>query len=124
MRAGLWIALAAVLLIAGLVFGRGLFSPGGDTVGVTEITVEGYEYGFDPDELFVNQGDTVRIVFRNTGAVAHDLAIPDWDVRTPIIIADDEAVVEFRAERVGSFRIICTVPGHNELGMNGTLVVR
>lgn len=124
MRVGFWMALAAVLLIAGFVFGRGLVSPDGGDVGVTEVTIDGYEYGFDPHELVINRGDTVRIVFRNTGAFVHDWVIPDWNVATPIIAGGEEAVVEFRAERAGTVRFVCTVPGHDELGMNGTLTVR
>src|SRR5690625_622212 len=58
--------------------------------GVTEITVEGFEYEFDPEEITINRGDTVRIVFRNTGILAHDWAVPDWDLRTPEIDGGDE----------------------------------
>lgn len=92
--------------------------------GVTELTVEGFEYGFDPDEITINQGDTVRIVFRNTGILAHDWAIPDWNLRTPEIDGGQEATIEFTADKMGDIRFICTVPGHEALGMVGTLHVR
>lgn len=92
--------------------------------GVTEITIEGFEYGFDPEEFSINRGDTVRVIFRNTGILAHDWAIPDWNITTPEIAGGQEATLEFKAEQMGSIRFICTVPGHETLGMWGTLEVR
>lgn len=122
MRAVIWVALAIVLLVGALTYGRALLRPM-EPAAVRELTVEGFEYGFKPGELTFNRGDTVRVVFRNIGTIEHDWTIPDWDVSTPVVDPGEEATVEFTVREAGAFRFICTVPGHNELGMNGTLRV-
>ena len=122
MRAVIWAAVVIVLLLGALTYGRALLAPT-EPVGVRELTVQGFEYGFDPAELTIHRGEAVRLLFRNTGTIEHDLTIPDWDAATPILAPGEEAVVEFQARRSGTFRFLCTVPGHNELGMNGTLRV-
>ncbi len=123
MRAVIWVAVAIVLLIGALTYGRALLVPLEEPAPVREFTVSGFEYGFDPAELSANRGDRVRLVFRNTGTIEHDWTIPDWDVSTPVIGPGEEAVVEFTVRQSGTIRYICTVPGHSELGMNGTLRV-
>lgn len=123
----LWCLL--IVLLVGCGGGAGGGAGGGGArakagAGVTEMTIEGFEYGFDPEEFEMNRGDTVRIIFRNTGILAHDWAIPEWNLRTPEIAPGEEATIEFTAEKTGSIRFICTVPGHEQLGMVGTLHVR
>jgi len=123
MRAALWIAVIAIVLLVGaLTYGRALLRPM-EPASVRELTVEGFEYGFDPGEITLSRGDTVRVVFRNTGTIEHDFTIPDLDVATPVVNPGEEATVEFMVRERGTFRYLCTVPGHNELGMNGTLRV-
>lgn len=122
-RIALWFLLVVVLVGCG----GGAGGPGAKArgaAGVTELTVEGFEYGFDPEEITINRGDTVRIIFRNTGILGHDWAVPDWNITTPEIDGGEEATLEFKADRTGSIRFICTVPGHEQLGMRGTLHVR
>ena len=125
MRAVFWVAVVVVLLILALTYGRALLAPTDPTepAGVRELTVQGFEYGFDPAELTIHRGETVRLLFRNTGTIDHDLTIPDWDAATPVLAPGEEAVVEVQARRSGAFRFLCSVPGHNELGMNGTIRV-
>ncbi|MBO8142425.1 MAG: cupredoxin domain-containing protein [Firmicutes bacterium] len=123
MRTTVWLALAAVVVVGGLVLARSMQDRGAPAA-ITEITVEGTEYAFDPEEITVNRGDTVKIVFRNTGTIEHDWSIPDWDVGTAVVAPGQEATLEFQARRAGSIQFVCTVPGHRELGMVGTLQVR
>lgn len=120
-RALIWGGILA-LAVVGILLGRSMMAPA--KPGVQEITVEGTEYRFDPDEIRVDAGQTVRIIFRNVGILEHDLAVPDLNLATATVAAGREAVLEFRPDRPGSFDIICTVPGHKELGMTGTIVVQ
>lgn len=123
-RLALWVLLIVLLVGCGGGNTGGPNAKAKGAAGVTEITVEGFEYGFDPDELTINRGETVRIIFRNTGILGHDWAVPDWDIRTPEIAGGEEATIEFKADQMGSVRFICTVPGHEQLGMVGTLNIR
>lgn len=120
-RAILWGGLV-VLAVVAVLLGRSMMAPA--KPGVSAVTVEGTEYRFDPEELRVNAGETVRITFRNTGVIEHDWSVPELEVGTSTVPAGQEATVEFRPRQRGTFEIICTVPGHKELGMTGTLIVQ
>jgi len=45
--------------------------------GTRTVEIEMRDIEFSPDEIEVEAGETVRFVFRNTGAVAHDAFIGD-----------------------------------------------
>jgi uncharacterized cupredoxin-like copper-binding protein len=72
----------------------------------------------------VDAGRTVVLSFRNDDPVFHD-----WEVEG---LANVDAGarpgqtqrIRFRIDEPGSYRIVCTVPGHAEAGMTGTLTVQ
>lgn len=90
---------------------------------VKEFMVTGKDYSFSPSVLTANVGDTIRIVFRNTGGF-HDLKIDEFNVATKKLGTGGEDTVEFVANKAGSFEFYCSVGGHRQMGMKGTLTVR
>ncbi len=87
------------------------------------------EYGFVPPTIEVTAAERVRLVVRNIGRLEHDL-VPDARGR-----ALGLAQVHLAPGSSGSndwtapaepteVRIICTVVGHESLGMTARLVVR
>lgn len=88
-------------------------------------TDEGGQFRFLPDRIQVQPGQTVTLRVVNRGASAHDLAVPDLRVETGQIDPGQEKTLTFTAPSTpGEYRFICTVPGHEQLGMRGTLVVQ
>lgn len=74
--------------------------------------------------LTANVGDTVRITLINGDPIVHNLAITEFNVATGDLIADEETVtVEFIATMPGDFIYFCSIVGHREIGMFGTLRV-
>lgn len=51
--------------------------PADDSAEARTVEVEMVDNAFEPTELDVEAGETVRFVFRNSGAVAHDAVIGD-----------------------------------------------
>ncbi len=96
-------------------------APEAMTGSVKEFTVNGNNFKFDPATLSVKKGDTVKITFVNTGGF-HDFVIDEFKVATPQI-KDGQAVVEFVADKSGSFEYYCSVGTHRQMGMKGTLTV-
>lgn len=93
-----------------------------DTGGaVKEFTVDGTNFKFSPELVSVKKGDTVRIKFVNSQGF-HDFVIDEFKVATPQI-REGEAVVEFVADKAGSFEYYCSVGSHRAMGMKGTLQV-
>jgi plastocyanin len=109
------------------------------------------EFALAPATLEVPAGQPVEITFINKGATFHNWAVPSLaatrlqvlsmpkdlpDVYIhdmtklikdghPIIAAGphQRAVLRFTPLDVGTYQILCTIPGHKEMGMVGTLVV-
>lgn len=68
----------------------------------------------------------VTIDFKNPQPLAHDVAIEDANGKT---IGQTELVTEGSSSTVvtlkpGTYTFYCTVPGHREAGMEGTLTVK
>jgi plastocyanin len=68
----------------------------------------------------------VTVDFTNTQPLTHDVAIEDSSGKTVgqtelIAEGSDSTVVELKP---GTYTFYCTVPGHREAGMEGTLTVK
>lgn len=90
--------------------------------GVAAVTLIATEFAYDPPEFTALE--EIEITMDNTGSVFHNLAIEG--------IPEDEFVVEADPGASGSatlalapgeYAFFCSVPGHREAGMEGTLVV-
>ena len=89
---------------------------------VKEITVYGSSFKFEPSEIKVKKGDTVKVTFINSGGF-HDWVLDEFNVRTKQISSGAQETVEFVADKTGSFEYYCSVGQHRQMGMKGTLVV-
>ncbi len=93
--------------------------------GVT-VAVKAGELYFDPKSLGVEAGEVAFTVV-NEGAIEHNFAVQDARGRT---LAQIAVIAPGTTERVGAtlapgtYRIVCTYPGHTEAGMTGTLTVK
>lgn len=91
--------------------------------GVVEVTVEGDEYSFSPATITVAAGKTVKLIFKNVGNNIHTWTIDDLNASTGSVFPGSSKTVEFDAVPAGTYEIYCSVAGHKELGMVGTLKV-
>lgn len=88
------------------------------------VEIEAEEFAFKPNHVEVEAGESVEITFENTGRLSHNLKIPAFDVKTKTIQAGNTATVTFTPKEPGTYEILCTVPGHSQAGMTGTVVVQ
>lgn len=81
------------------------------------------KYSFSPARLEVTEGDLVRIDLR-TDDIAHSLAIDGYRLARRVD-AGHPSVLEFRAERAGTFPFYCTLRIDDGCrAMRGELIVR
>src|SRR5918999_3222260 len=95
----------------------------GAAAGETATEVGMDEYSFDPADAVAAAGDTVTAV--NDGQTVHNLTVLDGDEELGATEDVDpgqsgELQVDFDP---GEYEMICTIPGHADLGMDGTFTV-
>ena len=96
----------------------------GQTPPMAFIGVGGTIDGQINPNLTANVGDTVRITVINGDPVLHNMNIDEFNVTTgDLQTKDQSATVEFTPDRPGDFVYYCSVPGHRDVGMWGTLTV-
>jgi uncharacterized cupredoxin-like copper-binding protein len=97
---------------------------------------------FSPDRLQVREGETVRLVVRNTGRVLHELVLgtrkeleehaalmakfPGMEHDEPYmthVAPGKVGEIVWNFNRPGDFDFACLVPGHYKAGMVGTIKV-
>ena len=98
-------------------------SPTG-TKTATVITVSGSEFAFTPSSITVKKGQPVQLTFKNTGQYPHNWTVSALGIKTPTVQSGQSTTITFTPTQTGSFTYICTVPGHADRGMKGTLIVQ
>jgi plastocyanin len=96
---------------------------GGSTVDIS--TPSGTDLAFDQKDVSAKAG-TVTIDFDNKQAIPHDVTVEDSSGMqlggTDLVSSGTaNATVDLQS---GSYTFFCSVPGHREAGMEGTLTVK
>lgn len=127
-RAGMSAAVAAAVLLASGCGGGGSADPtAGPTTGTASptavgvvVNVTGTEYSFAPTQLKASAGLTT-IRFTNNGAMGHDFVIDALNLH---VMARPGKTAEATVTlKPGTYVAYCSVPGHRQSGMQGTLIV-
>lgn len=89
---------------------------------VKEFTITGKNFSFTPPTIAVKKGDRVKITFKNENGF-HDFVIDEYGVAAKQAQSPKTEVLEFTADKIGSFEYYCSVGTHRAMGMKGTLEV-
>jgi len=88
----------------------------------TETRVVAGDLFFKPDELHLKAGQTVNLTLDNQGAILHDLTIGELDFAL-VAAPGTSSSGALTVSEPGRYDFICSVPGHAQAGMTGTLIV-
>ncbi|GAB7388441.1 hypothetical protein BSNK01_22780 [Bacillaceae bacterium] len=109
-----------------------------EKVGTTSLLVQAKEFAFFPEQMVVFQGQPTKLVLQNIGNQAHDLEIVGLQAKVMepgqnhhkqknavhLHTAPGESQeLTFVPQETGVFHIICTLPGHQESGMEAIIKV-
>ncbi len=97
---------------------------GGQTLKV-EADPNG-QLAYVPSKLTAKPGN-LTIDFTNPQGLAHDIAVEDSSGKTlgkSELIQEGSATLSLSNLKAGTYHYYCTVPGHREAGMEGTLTVK
>lgn len=89
--------------------------------GARHVPVGARSFEFEPADITVRAGEDIAIVLSSEDSL-HDFTIDELDAH---VAAEPGAtsIGGLRAEGPGRFTFYCSVAGHREAGMEGTLVV-
>jgi plastocyanin len=110
---------AASLLVAGSV----MAADRAIEAGATPLAVVAKDVRFDPADVHVQAGHFAVLTFTNADPVFHDWSVEGVENVDVPARPGQTAKLRFVIDEPGAYRIVCTVPGHAEAGMTGTLVV-
>jgi len=94
---------------------------------IVYVGIGGEIDGLENPDLVVQPGETVRITLINGDGMVHDLSLPDFGAKTPMVSRKGQTVevaVSIGDGQVGEFPYFCTQAGHRQAGQEGMLIVR
>jgi uncharacterized cupredoxin-like copper-binding protein len=97
--------------------------PAGSGGGETEVALNTVDLAFEPNEFAIAANTDVTITITNEGVLEHDFAVDDLGVQSELLASGDTTTVTINAAP-GTYEFHCTVPGHAQAGMVGTLTVQ
>ncbi len=94
------------------------------------------DINYSQNEITATAGEELAIDFENTGVLEHTFTIDEIEAEgvsdeyqgdeaaiDVVLQAGETASLSFTPTEAGEYEFYCTVPGHREAGMVGTLTV-
>ena len=111
-----------LLVLAACGGGGGGGSSNGQPAGSTKVTLS--DYKFTPSNLTVKPGK-VSFFLVNTGTVSHDMVVSgsagNAVAHSELVQPGNSTVLTIDNLPSGNYTIVCDQPGHEQLGMKGTI---
>lgn len=85
------------------------------------VDVELRNYAFSPRNFEISQGETIEFTLDSID-ILHSFTVEELDIDWHLN-KNDELTEQFTFDQPGEYRLICVIPGHEVLGMRGTIVV-
>jgi uncharacterized cupredoxin-like copper-binding protein len=86
------------------------------------IEVTGKEFSFTPNTLTLKAGEPQKIVLKNTGSIEHDITVSDAGFKLTVL-AGKSGDKTLTIDKPGTYKMICSVAGHEPAGMKGEITV-
>ncbi len=105
--------------------------------------IKATDMAFGPDTVTIKEDEIVRVVLNNQGAQEHDITIDEPKGKATVVseggshgashehkefhvsaAPGKSGSLDFTPSEPGTYEFYCTVPGHKDAGMKGTLIVQ
>lgn len=86
------------------------------------VNVTGQNFSFSPAIIRVKKGTSLKINYTDTDGF-HDLILDGYNLHTSRLQTGQSAVLQFTADKTGTFAYYCSVGTHRASGMEGRLIV-
>ena len=118
----------------------------GPSTPATDVSVEMTDFAYSPSSIAVPVGQPVKFTIKNTGNIEHDFVVERIDAATDIVQdsgseahhahgqeqnydlhvsagVGETSVFELTVSEPGTYKVFCSVEGHEAAGMVGELIV-
>ena len=140
-----WLAVVTVIAVLALVLGFVAIVAAGDGGGPAAggggpsdtVSVTATEFAFDPADVTIPAATEVPVTLENGGGVAHNWTVLSEEIGSEAEFSEDLVLVQvpdteagasteeaITIDEAGAYQVICTVPGHFDGGMTGTVTVQ
>ena len=92
-----------------------------------QIAVTGSDdFRFNPSTITVKAGQPLEVTFQNGGEILHDFTVQQGLAKPVVIIEDGgkSGTATVTYAKPGTYKFFCSQPGHDQLGMHGTITVQ
>ena len=102
-------------------------APSAAALPPAQITVTGTDdFRFSPSTITVKAGQPLEVTFQNGGEILHDFTVQQG-LAKPVVITEDggkSGTATVTYAKPGTYKFLCSQPGHDQLGMHGTITVQ
>jgi uncharacterized cupredoxin-like copper-binding protein/mono/diheme cytochrome c family protein len=89
--------------------------------GAQPITVDLVDTAFNPNKITVKANTPTKITLTNKGAIEHTFTVADLGIDERLAPVETKEITINAA--AGTYEFVCSVPGHAQAGMVGTLTI-
>lgn len=116
----LWLIAIAGVLTTGLV--AGIYPTQQAVGGAPAVKITEKEFTITPKTITA-AASVRQLTITNAGAMEHTFVIDALKVKSPSIKPGQSVTITVNLKK-GTYQVYCDVPGHQEVGMVATLVVK
>ena len=126
MRHSLLLLAAPIVLLVASACTPGAAPAAGAALPPEQVTLTGTDdFRFNPSVVTVKAGQPVEVTFQNRGEILHDFTAQQG-VAKPVTILEQggqSGATTITYDKPGTYKFFCLQPGHDQLGMHGTITV-
>ena len=127
MRYRLLLLAAPVVLFVASACAPAAAPAAGATLPPEQITVTGTDdFRFNPSTITVIAGQPLEVTFQIGGEIPVDFTVQKG-LAKPVVITEDggkSGTATVTYAKPGTYKFLCSQPGHDQLGMHGTITVQ
>src|SRR5215467_3403131 len=127
MRNSFLLLAAPVVLLLAAACSPNATPAAGAAVPAEQVTVVGTDdFRMNPSTITVQAGQPLDVTFQNGGEILHDFTAQQG-LSKPVTILEEggqSGTATITYNKPGTYKFFCSQPGHDQLGMHGTITVQ
>jgi uncharacterized cupredoxin-like copper-binding protein len=127
MRRVVFVLAAPVVLLVASACAPAVAPAAGAALPPEQVTIVGTDdFRMNPSTITVQAGQQLEVTFQNGGEILHDFTAQQG-LSKPVTIVEDggqSGTATITYNKPGTYKFFCSQPGHDQLGMHGTITVQ